>query len=54
MLAQLTLTITTALNVSTATVERIRKRFVVGGVETALNEQPRSGAMPKLDGKGER
>ncbi len=45
--------IAAALHVGTATVERIRKRFVEGGVDAALNEQPRPGATPKLDGKGE-
>jgi transposase len=45
--------IAAALHVGTATVERIRKRFVEGGVEAALNEQPRPGATPKLDGMAE-
>jgi len=45
--------IAAALHIGTATVERVRKRFVEGGVETALNEQPRPGAKPKLDGKAE-
>jgi transposase len=35
------------------TVERIRRRFVEGGVDYALNEDPRPGAQPKLDEKGE-
>ena len=45
--------IAAALHVGTATVERIRKRFVEGGLEAALNEQPRPGAKPRLDGKAE-
>ena len=32
-----------ALNTSRPTVERIRKRFVTGGLEKALNEDPRPG-----------
>jgi transposase len=40
-----------ALGVARATVERIRKRCVEGGVEYALNERPRPGARPKLDGR---
>jgi hypothetical protein len=32
-------------------VERLRKRFVEGGLERALHEDPRPGAAPKLDGK---
>jgi transposase len=42
-----------ALHIGTATVERIRKRFVEGGVEAALTERPRPGGKPKLDGKAE-
>jgi transposase len=45
--------IATALHVGTATVERIRKRFVEGGMEAALSERPRPGGTSKLDGKGE-
>lgn len=37
----------------TATVERIRKRFVELGVAGALTERPRPGAKAKLDGKAE-
>jgi transposase len=36
-----------------ATVERIRKRFVLGGLDHALNEDKRPGGKVKLDGKGE-
>lgn len=42
-----------ALNVSRPTVERIRKRYVMGGLEKALNEDPRPGQQRKLDGRGE-
>jgi len=45
--------IVAALNTGRATVERIRKRFVEGGLDKALNEDPRPGQTPKLDGKGE-
>ena len=40
-----------ALSVGQATVARIRQKFVEGGVEYALNERPRPGARPKLDGR---
>lgn len=42
-----------AMTVSRPTVERIRKRFVEGGLERALHEDPRPGQMRKLDGRGE-
>jgi len=42
-----------ALNVSRPCVERVRKRFVEGGMDKALNEDPRPGFMRKLDGRGE-
>ena len=42
-----------ALNVSRPCVERLRKRFVLGGLEKALNEDPRPGQRRKLDGRGE-
>jgi transposase len=45
--------IAAALHVHRATVERIRRRFVEGGVERALRDQPRPGGRPKLDGKQE-
>ena len=45
--------IMTAISVSRPTVERIRKRFVEGGLERALNEDPRPGQKRKLDGRGE-
>jgi transposase len=42
-----------ALNGSVSTVERVRKRFVEEGLETALSERPRPGARRKLDGRQE-
>jgi transposase len=36
-----------------STVERLRKRFAVEGLEGALAEKPRCGAPAKLDGKQE-
>jgi len=42
-----------ALDTSVRTVERTRKRFVEGGLEKALNDDPRPGARRKLDGRGE-
>lgn len=41
------------VQVHVATVERIRKRFVEGGLEYALNEDKRPGGKTILDGKGE-
>ena len=43
--------IVAALNTSRSTVERTRRRFVEGGLEKALNEDPRPGQRLKLDGK---
>ena len=40
-----------ALNTSRSTVERMRKRYVEGGLDKALNEEPRPGAKCKLDGR---
>lgn len=45
--------IMSALGVSRPCVERIRKRFVLGGLERALKEDPRPGQKRKLDGRGE-
>jgi len=45
--------IANALHIGTATVWRIRKRFVEGGLEGALNERARPGAKRRLDGKQE-
>ena len=42
-----------ALHTGSATVQRIRKRFVEGNLERALNEDPRPGARRKLDEKAE-
>jgi transposase len=42
-----------ALNVGRATVERLRQRFVECGGLACLHDQPRPGAKPKLDEKGE-
>jgi transposase len=42
-----------ALHTGSATVQRIRKRFVEGNLERALNEDPRPGGTRKLDEKGE-
>jgi transposase len=42
-----------ALHIGTATVARIRKRFVAEGLEGALSERPRPGGQRKLDGKPE-
>lgn len=38
---------------SIATIERVRAKFVRGGLEWALSEAPRLGAPAKLDGKQE-
>ena len=45
--------IITTLNTSRSTVERTRKRFVEGGLEKALNEDPRPGSKTKLDDRAE-
>lgn len=45
--------IMTALNVSRPCVERLRKRFVEGGLGRALDEDPRPGQKRKLDGRAE-
>lgn len=45
--------IAASLHIGHATVERIRKRFVEGNLEGALNEKHRPGARRKLDGKQE-
>lgn len=39
------------LDLGTATVGRVRKRFVEEGLESALQERPRLGQRLKLDGK---
>ena len=45
--------ISSTLQVHVNTVERIRKRFVEGGLDHALTEDYRPGGQSKLDGKGE-
>jgi transposase len=40
-----------SLQTSVPTIERIRQRFVLGGLDWALSDEPRSGAPRKLDGK---
>jgi len=45
--------IVAALDTSLSTVERTRRRFVEGGLQKALNDDPRPGAKRKLDGRGE-
>jgi transposase len=44
-----------AVEVSVATVERVRQRFVEQGLDAALSRKPRErpGREPKLDGRGE-
>lgn len=46
-------TIAETVSVGTSTVYRIKRRFVEGGLERALNEQPRPGAERKLTGEEE-
>ena len=41
------------LGVSRPCVERLRKRFVMGGLEKALNEDPRPRQRRRLDGRAE-
>ena len=47
------LEIAEALHTGSATAQRIRKRFVEGNLERALNEDPRPGGQRKLDEKAE-
>ena len=42
-----------ALSISLSTVARLRKRFVVEGMDRALNERPRRGRSRKLNGRQE-
>jgi transposase len=42
-----------ALHIGTATVERLRKRFVEDGLEAALSARPRPGGQRTLEGKRE-
>lgn len=41
------------LHAGSATVGRVRQRFVLEGLERALNERPRPGQRPRLNGKQE-
>ena len=41
------------LRISDGTIERVRKRFVLEGLNVAINEKPRPGQPKKLDGRGE-
>lgn len=41
------------LGVSPGTVANVRRRFTLGGLDAALNDRPRPGAEPVLDGKAE-
>src|ERR687885_1522320 len=45
--------VATSLDVGVSTVSRVKRRFVEGGVERALDEEPRPGAARKLTGKEE-
>jgi transposase len=45
--------ITATLQVGTTTVERLRRRFVAEGLDAMLQERPRPGGTPKLDGNQE-
>src|SRR5258708_35704946 len=38
------------VGVGHSTVERTRQRYAAGGLEAALNDKPRPGGAPKLDG----
>lgn len=41
------------LGISVGTVANVRRRFTLGGLEAAIEEMPRPGARPVLDGKAE-
>src|SRR4051794_16541752 len=41
------------VGVSIGTVANVRRRFAADGIDAALNDRPRSGAAPVLDGKAE-
>jgi transposase len=41
------------LGVCVGTVANVRRRFAAGGLDAALDEKPRPGAKPLLDGKAE-
>ena len=42
-----------SLRICRSTVERVRKKFIEGGVEFAINERRRVGGKPMLDAKAE-
>lgn len=41
------------MHCNASTVGDICRRFVIGGLETALNDKPRPGRVPKLNGDAE-
>jgi transposase len=41
------------VGVSLGTVANVRRRFAAGGLDAALHDRPRPGAVPVLDGKAE-
>jgi transposase len=41
------------VGVSIGTVANVRRRFAAGGLDAALHDRPRPGAVPVLDGKAE-
>jgi transposase len=41
------------VGISLGTVANVRRRFASGGLDAALNDRPRPGAKPVLDGKAE-
>jgi transposase len=45
--------IAASVHVGTTTVERLRRRFAEEGLDATLQERPRPGGVPKLDGKQE-
>ncbi len=45
--------IAASVHVGTTTVERLRRRFMEAGLDATLQERPRPGGTPKLDGKQE-
>ena len=45
--------IAASVHVGTTTVERLRRRFMEDGLDATLQDRPRPGGTPKLDGKQE-
>lgn len=45
--------IAASVHVGTTTIERLRRRFMEGGLDATIHDQPRPGGTPKLDGKQE-